>query len=528
MKVKKIWGLGIVLVFNLLWIGTTAADEAVISELFTDISTQTNTLASIANILLPKDINAILDQQHEQKASKAEENQERIVKNTSTYLVKKPNRAVAKVKKPQEIQKPKLVVKGERVKIGITEFRSLNEEAKKDNLGEIISEVLTISFVSSQAFKIIERDQLRKIIKELKLSESGIIDSSYAKEIGKIAGADAIVTGSVIKIGNDLRLNARIIDVESGIILTAEKSEGKLNIKSLGMMADRIVEKLVKKFYMPEATSNGKVASSAIEPSTVQPSPTPTPVSEKGRLYVITEQENASIRILNIVPPYTDGILLSPGNYQVEISAHGYKQKQIWVALRAGEEKRVTINLEREVETQKIPSAPTEVLKLDSPITLAIFPWKHEGAADYWKWVVIESLKELLTDTELFEPIYSYYDLGIRIKTRKLTNKNMIVSNNINVINKIWFKKSFMADLEPRIDLVCEIGKQLQVDAVLIYHIEVHPADPPNGSISIFLINVKTGKMYHARDQVSCFDDDGYKMSKDITKKIFSHFIKDK
>ena len=154
-----------------------------------------------------------------------------------------------KEQKIVSIEKPKIIIKGERVKIGIIEFQSLNEEAKKDNLGKIISEMLTTSFVNSESFKIIEREQLQKVIKEFQLSQSGIIDTSHAKQIGKMAGADAIVTGSVTKIGNDLRLDARIIDVESGIILTAEKSEGKVDLRSIGMMTDRIVAKLVNKFY---------------------------------------------------------------------------------------------------------------------------------------------------------------------------------------------------------------------------------------------------------------------------------------
>jgi curli biogenesis system outer membrane secretion channel CsgG len=154
-----------------------------------------------------------------------------------------------KGQKIDRLEKSKIIIKGEKVKIGIIEFQSLNEEAKKDNLGKIISEMLTTSFVNSESFKIIEREQLQKVVQEFKLSQSGIIDTSYAKQIGKITGADAIVTGSVTKIGHDLRLDARIIDVESGIILTAEKSEGKVEIKSIGVMTDRIVTDLVNKFY---------------------------------------------------------------------------------------------------------------------------------------------------------------------------------------------------------------------------------------------------------------------------------------
>jgi TolB-like protein len=144
---------------------------------------------------------------------------------------------------------PRVIVRGEKVKVGIIEFQNLNEEAKKENLGAIFSEMLTTSFVNSEAFKITEREQLRKVAQELQLSQSGIIDVTQAKQIGKIVGADAIITGSVTKIGSDLRLDARIIDVQSGIILTAEKIIGKTDLNSISSMADGIVDSLVNKFY---------------------------------------------------------------------------------------------------------------------------------------------------------------------------------------------------------------------------------------------------------------------------------------
>jgi TolB-like protein len=137
----------------------------------------------------------------------------------------------------------------QKIKIGIIEFQSLNEEAKKDILGKVFSEVLTTSFVNADAFKIIEREQMEKVVKELQLTQSGMIDPSSAKQIGKMVGADAILTGSVIKFGNDMRVDARIIEVESGIILTAEKAMGKSDLKSIGTMADVIVQNLVNKFY---------------------------------------------------------------------------------------------------------------------------------------------------------------------------------------------------------------------------------------------------------------------------------------
>ncbi len=151
--------------------------------------------------------------------------------------------------KPDQEKQQKVVIKGEKIKVGIIEFQPLNEEARKESLGIIFSEMLTTAFVNSEAFKITEREQLQKVAKELQLSQSGIIDTSQAKQLGKMVGADAIITGSVTKIGSDLRLDARIIDVQSGIILTAEKIIGKTDLYSISSMADRIVDNLVNKFY---------------------------------------------------------------------------------------------------------------------------------------------------------------------------------------------------------------------------------------------------------------------------------------
>ncbi len=151
--------------------------------------------------------------------------------------------------KPLEVEKPKIIIGGEKGKIAIMEFHGLNEEAKQDNMGQIFSVVLTTAFVKSDAFKIIERGQLQKVLEELQLTQTGILDTTNAKQIGKMVGADAIVIGNIMKIGNDIRLDARIIDVESGIILTAEKGEGKNDIKSIGLMAESIVAALANRFY---------------------------------------------------------------------------------------------------------------------------------------------------------------------------------------------------------------------------------------------------------------------------------------
>jgi len=151
---------------------------------------------------------------------------------------------------PPVIQKGKKAIPEiAKAKIAILEFQGLNEQAKKDNMGKMVTEIMTTSLVNSRAFNIIEREKLSKVLKEFQLSQTGLIDAASAKEIGKILGADAIITGSVMMLRERLRLDARIIDVGTGAIIAAESTLGNVDIQSLGLMCDRIVDSIIIKYY---------------------------------------------------------------------------------------------------------------------------------------------------------------------------------------------------------------------------------------------------------------------------------------
>jgi formylglycine-generating enzyme required for sulfatase activity len=68
-------------------------------------------------------------------------------------------------------------------------------------------------------------------------------------------------------------------------------------------------------------------------------------VPSRGRLYVTTDPTDARIRILNIVPPFAQGMELDPGRYHVEVSSDGYKTRTEWLDLAAGEERRMEVKL---------------------------------------------------------------------------------------------------------------------------------------------------------------------------------------
>ncbi len=73
--------------------------------------------------------------------------------------------------------------------------------------------------------RVIERNQLEKVLKEQKLSYSGLLDIGSAKKVGALLGAGAIVLGSVGDMGNVISIDARLVDLETGDTMTAAETD---------------------------------------------------------------------------------------------------------------------------------------------------------------------------------------------------------------------------------------------------------------------------------------------------------------
>jgi len=69
--------------------------------------------------------------------------------------------------------------------------------------------------------------------------------------------------------------------------------------------------------------------------------------SEDGRLFIRTAPEGARIRILNIKPKFSQGMLLAPGPYHIEVSADGYETRNIWITMDPQGEVNLGISLKK-------------------------------------------------------------------------------------------------------------------------------------------------------------------------------------
>ena len=115
--------------------------------------------------------------------------------------------------------------------IGVARFSGAN--VNEEHL-DIITDRLELEISKKGIYKVIDRRNIEKIIEEHKLQFSGSIDESTAVELGKLAGLDNIVLGSVALFGSSSYMTSvKMIDVETGQILSESMHNNNNGIESL-------------------------------------------------------------------------------------------------------------------------------------------------------------------------------------------------------------------------------------------------------------------------------------------------------
>ncbi|OHD57522.1 MAG: hypothetical protein A2014_04740 [Spirochaetes bacterium GWF1_49_6] len=93
-------------------------------------------------------------------------------------------------------------------------------------LRKAIADMLISDISESSEIEVVERENLQKIIEEQKLSLAGLVDEDQAIKIGQMLNAKKMIYGAFVISGNDVRIDGKITDTESGKILATFSSKG--------------------------------------------------------------------------------------------------------------------------------------------------------------------------------------------------------------------------------------------------------------------------------------------------------------
>lgn len=112
------------------------------------------------------------------------------------------------------------------MRVAVMEFTNASKDPELEALGKGLQSMVTTDLAKVEVIKVVERERLKDVQAELKLSHGRGFDRQTAAKIGKLAGATHLFVGSFAVVGDKMRLDGRMIAVASGDVLLAEQIAG--------------------------------------------------------------------------------------------------------------------------------------------------------------------------------------------------------------------------------------------------------------------------------------------------------------
>ncbi len=109
-----------------------------------------------------------------------------------------------------------------------------------------LTQMLVTDLSQSQDLRVVERIDLESVLEELKLNRTNKIDKASANRIGKLLGARFLITGGYFEFKGRLRVDAKVIDVETGAVTGVGVLKDSANFMELEeVLAQKLISELL-------------------------------------------------------------------------------------------------------------------------------------------------------------------------------------------------------------------------------------------------------------------------------------------
>jgi len=93
--------------------------------------------------------------------------------------------------------------------------------SSRPQLGELLSGQVIETLQKRRDYTVVERERLLLVLEELHLGTTMLVDETTRLKLGRLVGAGFMVFGGYQIIGNQMRLDLRLVEVETGKVLKA-------------------------------------------------------------------------------------------------------------------------------------------------------------------------------------------------------------------------------------------------------------------------------------------------------------------
>ncbi|MGA8491131.1 MAG: tetratricopeptide repeat protein [Terriglobales bacterium] len=132
------------------------------------------------------------------------------------------------------------------VSLAILPFRNASGDTNLDWLGSSLAEMLSTDVGQSSKLRTVSPDRLHQIFTDLRISPTTALDPTVIRRVADFSTADRVVWGQYAKFGDEIRIDASLQDLKSGVTvpLKADVPNEKDIPKAIDQLADSIRQKL--------------------------------------------------------------------------------------------------------------------------------------------------------------------------------------------------------------------------------------------------------------------------------------------
>ena len=140
---------------------------------------------------------------------------------------------------------PKVYGSGSIVAVWDLENFSVTENQILDDMQEFLTAKVAETLKESGGYIVVEREKLVLALEELSLGSSALVDETSQLKVGQLLGAELMVFGGFQQIGEQLRIDLRLVEVSSGaVIRTGVYTTTANNVQSLLTAAETVTAQL--------------------------------------------------------------------------------------------------------------------------------------------------------------------------------------------------------------------------------------------------------------------------------------------
>ena len=125
------------------------------------------------------------------------------------------------------LAKGKKAAADKRQTVAVLYFDYTGKDPELFALKKGLASMMLSELSSVQEVRFVERERIQAIMDELKLSSSKAVDKKTAARIGKVLGARYLVMGTYFTLLGQMRIDARLVEVETGKVVKSVGATGK-------------------------------------------------------------------------------------------------------------------------------------------------------------------------------------------------------------------------------------------------------------------------------------------------------------